>query len=389
METTSNEKPKLVDHKASLVKSENAQIVKLLQVIIVFVFMYTLYFTQTLIIPLVFSALIALLLSPLVKRLKRWHVPRSLSSMILLVALVAPFSLLTAELAEPLEKWMKILPKLSLQITEEITEFSDKFDIEKQARLQKKEESSSSGFFSWFSSEEEPSPKENQNVVGEKIKQNSLDAILSILTAAPIFMAQLFGSLMLILFLLIFGPSLFSVFVNDFPIVTDKKRANALVKRIQQALSDYIITISLINSGLGLITAVAFAFFGIEDAILWGVIVALFNFVPYIGSVISLSILLIVGGVQFGITLAALLPCGLFFIINLTESQLVTPAILGRSMQVNPLIIILWLLITGWMWGILGVLLAVPLLVCIKLTLQQMQVFPHWLKLIEANDSKT
>jgi predicted PurR-regulated permease PerM len=56
-------------------------------------------------------------------------------------------------------------------------------------------------------------------------------------------------------------------------------------------------------------------------------------------------------------------------------------------MQVNPLIIILWLLITGWLWGILGVLLAVPLLVCIKLALERMQIFPHWLKLIEADES--
>jgi predicted PurR-regulated permease PerM len=366
------------------------RMVRLLRILGGLASIYTLYFAQSLIIPVVFSALVALLLGPLVKRLKRLHVPRSISAIVLLSALLAPLTLLSVELAEPVQRWMKVLPKLSVQVTQELNEISDAFEMEKGIEPKKQPVRETTIFSGWFSSEKEEEPvvtEKKESAVEQKIKQGGLDALLSMLTAAPIFLAQIFGSFILILFLLIFGPPLFSVFVHDFPIISDKKRASALVKSIQQALSHYIVTISLINCGLGVATALALGFFGVDDAILWGVIVALFNFVPYLGSLFSLSILLIVGVVQFGMTPIALLPGGVFFAINIAESQIVTPAILGRSMQVNPLIIILWLLITGWLWGILGVLLAVPLLVCIKLALERMQIFPHWLKLIEADES--
>lgn len=373
---------------SNILPPKDERTISLLRILAGLATIYTLYFAQSLIIPIVFSSLVALLLGPLVKRLKKMHVPRSLSAIILVSALIAPFTFLSIELAEPVQRWMKVLPKLSVEVTQELNEISDTFELQKGLEPKQQQVRKTSIFSGWFSDdEEEPVIVEEESAVEQKIKQGGLDALLSMLTAAPIFLAQIFGSFILILFLLIFGPPLFCVFVNDFPIVQDKKRANALVKSIQQALSRYIVTISLINCGLGVATALALGLFGVDDAILWGAIVALFNFVPYLGSLFSLSILLIVGVVQFGMTPIALMPSGIFFIINMTESQILTPAILGRSMQVNPLIIILWLLITGWLWGILGVLLAVPLLVCIKLALEQMEIFPHWLKLIEADDT--
>jgi len=369
-------------------KTRDVKAVKFLKILVVLASIYTLYFAQSIIIPLLFSALIALLLSPLVRKLKKLYVPRSISAIVLLAALVAPFSLLTIELVEPVERWMKFLPKFSVQVTQRIEEISSAFDEEKKMAIeaQKKEPE---GFFSrWFSSKEEiPIVTKSENAVEAKIKQGSLDMLVTMLAAAPMFLAQIFGCMILILFLLIYGPPIFSVLINDFPIVKNKKKADLLVKSTQQELSKYIMTISVVNFCLGAATAGGLALFGVQDYLLWGVIVGLLNFVPYVGSIISVSILCVVGVVQFGVTAVALLPSGIFLALNILESQFITPAVLGNSMRVNPLVIILWLSVSGWLWGIFGVLLAVPLLVCIKLALEQMEVLPHWLSLIEASET--
>ena len=140
----------------------------------------------------------------------------------------------------------------------------------------------------------------------------------------------------------------------------------------------------MINGLLGIATAIAFTFLGVQDAILWGALVALLNFVPYLGGLISCSILLVAGVVQFGLVSPALLPAFVFLGINIFESQLATPTVLGRSLRLNPLIIILWLSIAGWLWGIVGVLMAVPILMSFKIILSNLGALPHWVKFIES-----
>ena len=188
----------------------------------------------------------------------------------------------------------------------------------------------------------------------------------------------------MIFFLLVFGPGLFGVFIRDFPVVTDRQRTVVLVGQIQSELSAYIVTISMINFLLGVSTAVIFTYLGIDDAMLWGALVALMNFVPYLGGLVSCSILLVAGAVQYGLTSTAFLPPVAFFCLNVLESQLITPSVLGKSMRLNPLLIILWIAIMGWLWGVVGALLAVPILMSVKIILENLGVFPHWIKLLES-----
>jgi predicted PurR-regulated permease PerM len=343
-----------------------------------------------LLIPILFSGFVALLLSPLVKLLKHYYVPRSISSFVLLGLLVAPFLWLSAELVEPAQRWAKLLPKASVELNQKLDTLSKEFAIQqKQAQTQaieaKKEEEGFS-FFGLFSSPE-PEPvvneEDNVNTVEKRLKQGSIELVIDILRNAPFILAQFLASLILTLFLLIYGPSVFEA-IKSFPQITNKKELESIVNQVQKVLSKYIVTISAINFLLGALTAAIFTLLDIQDAILWGVLVGLFNFVPYVGSVLSVSILLLAGVVQFGFSSLAFMPAGLFLIINMLESQVLTPMVLGTKMQLNPLVIILWLLVLGWMWGILGVLLAVPILVCIKLTLERLNVLTHWLSFIEA-----
>lgn len=358
---------------------------RLMKTLVGLAIIYTLYLAKSLLIPLFFSAMVALLLSPLVRVARRFYIPPTLSAAALMALLVTPFTFLSLELAEPAERWMKSLPRIAAEVTQEIEEISNSIETGAEQPAKETAEENTS-FFSWFEDEEEkPQPKaDSGNSVTDRLKQGGIEIGITVLSNAPLLLAQIFGCIILIFFLLVFGPGLFNVFIRDFPIVTNKRRALVLVNHIQRELSAYIITISMINGLLGVATAIAFTYLGVQDAILWGALVALMNFVPYLGGLISCSILLVAGVVQFGLVTAALLPAAIFLGINIIESQLVTPAILGRSMRVNPLIIILWLSVTGWLWGIVGVLLAVPILMSFKIILSNLGALPHWVKFIES-----
>ncbi len=295
--------------------------------------------------------------------------------------------MLTVELAEPAERWMHSLPKIAAEVSEEIEEISssiDAYTTPPEADPVEEEPS----IFNWFGDDDSPklpvAQPDTSNSVTDKIKQSGIDMGITLFSNAPFLLAQVMACVVLIFFLLVFGPNLFHVFIRDFPVVTDKRRALVLVDQIQRELSAYIVTISIINTCLGLATAGVFYYLNIEDALLWGALVALMNFVPYLGGIASSMVLLVVGVVQFGLTSSAFLPAGVFLFLNIIESQLITPAVLGRSMQLNPLIIIIWIAITGWLWGVVGVLLAVPILMCVKIILENLGVFDHWIRLLES-----
>lgn len=351
--------------------------------------LYTLYFAQTLILLILFTALIALLLSPWVSLLKRLYIPRAVSAVILLTLLVMPFSFLVVELAEPIQKWAKLVPKLSVHLTEQIDLLSEEFKThENNENVKAITQKDDKGFdlFAWFRSDEpeQKAPEATNNVVAEQLKQSGVGVAINMLSATPMILAQILSCFILILFLLIFSPPLFDAFIQSLPNIENKNKAVRMVHAIQKELSRYIVIVSTINIALGLSTAAALHFIGMEDALLWGVLVGLLNFMPYLGAAIGSVILIIASAVQYGVGLGLLVPVSIYLTLNLIESQFITPTVLGHQMKINPLVIILWLLICAWLWGIIGVLLSVPLLVCIKLILAQLGIWSNAMRIIES-----
>jgi predicted PurR-regulated permease PerM len=253
-----------------------------------------------------------------------------------------------------------------------------------------------SNFFGWFDSEEKvvapeppstadlPKAAKPNTAVSDRLALGGLEVALKILADTPLFLAQCLGCVILVVFLLVYGPGIYRTAIEVVPWFQDKEASAALVRDSQRELSHYILYVSLINAGLGLTTAVVLWLLRFEDPLLWGSMVALLNFAPYVGTIFSLGVLCMAGVVQYGLVGEALFPALAFFILNLVESQLVTPAVLGRNMRMNPLVIMLWLMLCGWLWGMAGVLIAVPLLVCIKLILSPSAAFAPWLRLIES-----
>ncbi|MFV8820108.1 AI-2E family transporter [Haliea sp. E17] len=355
--------------------------------------LYTLYFARSLFIPVVLALLLASVLSPLVNQAQKRHIPRSVSAFVLLALIGLPLAVLGIELAEPAQKWMKRLPELGMELSAEFDSLTSSLAPAKAPQPEAGPESSDRGFdlFAWFR-DREPEPDRppakasngEQDPLRAQLVKGGIEVLVSLLGAAPILLVQMLTFLVLVLFQLIFGKRLYESAIELFPRMREKRRAVLAVTRVQRELSRYVLTVSLINAGLAIATSLVLWLLQVEDALLWGVVVGLLNFAPYIGPLAAICILGVAGLVQFGFTWAALIPGFAYFCVNLVEAQFVTPLVLGRHMRLNPLILVLWIIFWGWLWGAAGVLLAVPLLVSLKLVAQQFGVLDYWVRLIQA-----
>jgi len=155
--------------------------------------------------------------------------------------------------------------------------------------------------------------------------------------------------------------------VEVSPTFAQKRHTVTIVRSIQSEVSSYLLTTMAINFGLGLITAAMLYGYGVPDPLLWGTVAMLFNFVPYVGAITTTVVLCLVGLLHFNDAGTALLPALSFAAITAVEGNVITPMIQGRRMRLSPVAILLWLLIWGWLWGVPGALLAVPMLTSVKL----------------------
>jgi predicted PurR-regulated permease PerM len=170
----------------------------------------------------------------------------------------------------------------------------------------------------------------------------------------------------LLIFLLSFGDMFKEKLVRVMPTMTEKKRAVQIWREIEHDMSRYLFTMTLINFGYGAIVGVCLHFVGLPNPALWGVMAALLNYIPYFGPLIGITVLFVVGVVTFDRIELAFVPPAILGAVNFVEGSFVTPNILGRRFEMNPVVIFMAVTFWGWIWGVPGALMAVPILVSFK-----------------------
>jgi predicted PurR-regulated permease PerM len=150
------------------------------------------------------------------------------------------------------------------------------------------------------------------------------------------------------------------------PTLRDKKRAVEISHEVQQNISNYLFSVSFINLGLGVVVSGGLYFIGVPNAAMWGVFVAVANFIPYLGPFAGVLVLGAVGLLTFGSLWQGLLPPVWYLLLHTLEANLITPMLLGRRFTLNPVVIFVSLIFWTWLWGVPGALLSVPILVSIK-----------------------
>mgnify|MGYP006198490919 CR=1 FL=1 len=137
-------------------------------------------------------------------------------------------------------------------------------------------------------------------------------------------------------------------------------------EKIEGRISTYMLTITAINAGFGCSVAIAMYLLGLPNPVLWGVLAALLNFVPYLGGLIGAALICFVSLYVFDDSLQMMLPPLCYLLLNGAEAYFVTPMILGQTLSLSPVAVLLSLMFWGWLWGVVGVVLAVPLLIVVK-----------------------
>jgi predicted PurR-regulated permease PerM len=174
-------------------------------------------------------------------------------------------------------------------------------------------------------------------------------------------------------FLLAFGDTLLKQAVESRDEFQHKRNIVQLLENVESGLSRYLGTITAINFGLGVATAIILWSMHIPNPILWGVMAATLNYVPHVGAFVCMAVLFVVGAVTHESLAYGAFAAGMFALLTATESYFVTPMVLSRSLQLSPLAVILAILFWGWLWGIAGGLMAAPLLAVLKIVADQFE----------------
>ena len=193
---------------------------------------------------------------------------------------------------------------------------------------------------------------------------NSLSGLLT--TSAPHVLIQLFFALLVIFFFLAGWTAMRKRTIVSRGSFEGALTTARVIQQVVDATSTYIGTITVINVTLGALTAVILWQLGMDSPIMWGGIVAVLNYIPYLGPIASALLLFFGGLMTFPDAWSAMLPPAIFVGLHMVEANIITPMVVGKRLTINPLAILIALSFWAWVWGTTGALLAVPLLIILK-----------------------
>jgi predicted PurR-regulated permease PerM len=310
---------------------------------------YTMYFMRAMLLPLVLALLLSYLLAPLVRLLGRIRVKAAFGAAIVLLSLGGLVIYGISFLAEPAADWLEKAPYSLQQLQRKLLPLTKPMEKVAQA----------SGEIDKLTSTDSP---QLQAVV---VKRGAMAE--AFFTQTPEFVASAVVLLILLYFLLAYDGVFLTKLIKATPRLTDKKRAVSIVREIEAQISRYLLTITAINIGLGIAVGITVHFLGLRNPIMWGVLVATLNFVPYLGALTGIICMTLGAILSFdSLGYAMVIPAS-YLIIATLEGNFITPLVLGRSLTLNPIVILVALAFWGWMWGISGMILAVPILATFKI----------------------
>lgn len=313
---------------------------------------YTLYLTRAIALPITFALLLALTLRPIVRILRKRRVPNTVGALIVVFGLVLLSVIAFARVLGPARQWAATAPENIKLLKEKLEPIQEKFGGISESSEVIKDVSEADGTI-------EP--------ISVQIKQSSLSSNMAIMSTT----GNVFGSIALVLsltfFFLAYGDELTNSVLHLLSTYSEKKKAVEMIHGVEQGIASYLLTVTAINAVLGVAVTVGLAFCGVPNPALWGFMAFTFNYIPILGALAGGVILLAVSFLTFDSILFAFVPPIVFLSLTTIEGNFVTPAILGRQMNLNPILVFLTLIYWGWAWGLGGAILAVPLLAITKI----------------------
>jgi predicted PurR-regulated permease PerM len=324
-----------------------------------------LYFAHTAFVPVVMAILFSLILSTPVEALHRRGLPRSAAAVLVLALVAVVAGTAVNLLRAPAETWWAAAPQTIHTIEkalrpattlfgriEMLTDSAGQMTQISGAPPPKANAASADNLPTAVAVKPAPHPASNVAVV-------FLDVMNSVLVSGV-------AVIVVMLFTLAGGPPMLARMTAALG--KDLKSAHTLkvIGAVRTEVSRYYVSIAMINIGLGVATTAITMLLGMPNPLLWGAIAAVLNFVPYVGPAITLVLLTIVAFVTFQNIGHVAAVAGSFLALATIEGQFIQPLVVGRRLELNPLIVFLALWFWGWFWGIPGIIIAVPSLISLK-----------------------
>jgi predicted PurR-regulated permease PerM len=325
-----------------------------------------LYVASSVILPVVFALVLNLLLQPGVRLLGRLHLPRPVGALLAVLLVIGAIVGLVAALSVPAATWAERLPEGIPRLEAHLQVMKGPIQA-LQKVIQQAEQVADA-------------PPSRGSIVSVR---RDLGITGALFAGTRSVLDGLFTTVLVLYFLLVAGNIFLRRIVEILPTFGNKRQAVDISQQIQEDISAYLVTITAMNAAVGVTTAVAMYLCGLGDPLLWGTTAFLLNYIPILGPLFGVCIFVLVGMLSFESLWWALLPPALYFGIHLVEGESLTPMLLARRFTLNPVLIILSLVFWFWMWGMLGAILAVPMLAILKIIsdrLRPLKALGHFLE---------
>lgn len=310
-----------------------------------------LYLMKEVAVPIILAWVVANILLPVVLWMEERGVPRVPAVAAVTLAMIAVLLTVVALLSLPLTYWLGRATELGVMVREKLQSISGPLDVLKELGGVIGQVTGSPG-------------------TGLHVEEgtNIVSGIIAVLTPAVTQGILFLGAL---IFYMIYHKQIKSRSVLVLPSREARLTAMHIYADIEHNTTVYFGTFTIVNLGLGVLTTVLAYVIGLPNPMLWGVLAAVLNYIPYIGPVITTSVLFFVGLFTFPTVSAALVAPLIYIAMTTVEGQFITPALMGRRMTLNPFAVFLAIGFWTWMWGPIGAFVAVPIL------MSAMVIFRH------------
>jgi predicted PurR-regulated permease PerM len=318
--------------------------------LMVFGFIAFLYFARPVVLPIFLAVVGAMTLKPLIRWLSEIHLRPAFAAAVVLCLLVSSIGIGFLQLGQPAIAWMNDAPTHMTRLRQRAQKMFPRASRFSQA----------ADAVNNLGATESEQPK----TTTVEIKTSRVPATFINWTGT--FLAGIGEAVVLLYLLLASGDLFLQKLVRVMPTFGDKKRAVEISHEIQQNITNYLFSVSIINIGLGLVVSVGLYLMGVPNPAMWGILAACLNFIPYFGPVAGILLLTMMGLLTFDTLFKGLLPPIWYLLLHFLETNFITPVLLGRRFTLNPVVIFVSLIFWTWLWGLPGALLSAPILVSIK-----------------------
>jgi len=309
-----------------------------------------LYVAQSLLLPIILGFLLSLVFSPVVRTFAKFHIPHAVTAFAIVLALSATVIAGIYGLSGPVSGWIDEAPNIERQLRLRLADLGEPLDKLREAQKQVSEATDQNNG--------------DENV--QKVVVAEPNLISQAAQGAPDILAGIALMLVLMLFILSGGDRIYQKLIRSLPTFGDRRKGLRIAHDVEREVSRYLATITAINITLGIVIGTLMAIVGLPNPVLWGIAAAVLNYVPILGAMTGVVIVGIVSLVSMQTTGQALIAPALYLACTVIEGQLITPMLVGNRLKINSVAIVLAIALWGWLWGFVGVLVAVPLLIVIS-----------------------